>query len=134
MFFKVFSKTNFNPFLSCYYYMPMYTGNHKSLKKVSDFHNFSFLTKQSSYRFDSSATHRFQNVFLILNFPPNLKKNSIFKFLFSSEFQEACALAQSDRISTFATQDCINEYMTNQGIYPCHLCCQNSSIVSFSFG
>ena len=47
-----------------------------------------------------------------------------------SEFQEACALGQSDRISTFANQECINEYMPNQGLYPCHLCCQIQSPVS----
>ena len=56
-----------------------------------------------------------------------VKKIKYFDF---SEFEEACALAQADRISTFATQDCINEYMPPQGLYPSHLCCQTYSTVS----
>ena len=49
----------------------------------------------------------------------------------SSEFQEACALAQSDRISTFANPETINQFIEDKGLYPCHLCCQSSSAVSF---
>ena len=48
----------------------------------------------------------------------------------SSEFQEACALAQSDRISTFANPETINQFIEDKGLYPCHLCCQSSSAVS----
>ena len=47
-----------------------------------------------------------------------------------SEFVEACALAQTERISTFAKVDEINQIMEEKGIYPCHLCCQSSSVVS----
>ena len=47
-----------------------------------------------------------------------------------SEFQEACALAQPDRISTFANEEVINQYIEDKGLYPCHLCCQAFSAVS----
>ena len=50
-----------------------------------------------------------------------------------SEFEEACALAQTDRISTFANAEIINQIIEAKGIYPCHLCCQNSSTVSLKF-
>ena len=47
-----------------------------------------------------------------------------------SEFVEACALAQTDRISTFANPEVVNQMIEERGIYPCHLCCQSSSPVS----
>ena len=47
-----------------------------------------------------------------------------------SEFVEACALAQTERISTFAKIEEINQLIEEKGLYPCHLCCQSSSVVS----
>ena len=51
-----------------------------------------------------------------------------------SEFVEACALAQTERISTFAKIEEINQLIEEKGLYPCHLCCQSSSVVSTSIG
>ena len=59
------------------------------------------------------------------------RSTCMFFAISSSEFQEACALAQSDRISTFANPETINQFIEDKGLYPCHLCCQSSSAVSF---
>ena len=58
------------------------------------------------------------------------RSTCMFFAISSSEFQEACALAQSDRISTFANPETINQFIEDKGLYPCHLCCQSSSAVS----